>query len=113
MAKAFAEAGIAYDHFEAHRPHRRQLGSRGVQLHPSDQFAGLHGLHRVPDAAIDGSAWYVDSTGEPPFIRTVFEHYGPHATVAGLIPAFGYDFVPGNLAAALALAEAGETAVRV
>ncbi|WP_446225638.1 saccharopine dehydrogenase NADP-binding domain-containing protein [Nocardia sp. IBHARD005] len=66
-------------------------------------------------AAIDAGAHYIDSTGEPPFIRKVFEHYGPRAADAGtvLLPAFGYDFVPGNLAAALALREAGADAVRV
>lgn len=66
-------------------------------------------------AAIDAGAYYVDSTGEPPFIRKVFEHYGPRAQAAGtaLLTAFGYDFVPGNLAAALALRDAGDNAVRV
>ena len=30
-------------------------------------------------AAIDAGAVYIDSTGEPAFIRRVFEHYGPRA----------------------------------
>jgi short subunit dehydrogenase-like uncharacterized protein len=67
-------------------------------------------------AAIDGrAAAYIDSTGESPFIRRVFEEWGPQAkrTGTGLITACGYDFVPGNLAAALALNEAGEGAKRV
>jgi uncharacterized protein YbjT (DUF2867 family) len=35
-----------------------------------------------------------------------FEELGPLAAGrCGLVPAFGYDFVPGNLAGALALAE--------
>jgi short subunit dehydrogenase-like uncharacterized protein len=57
------------------------------------------------DAAIDAGAAYIDSTGEPPFIRRVFEHYGPRAQATGarLVTAFGYDYVPGNLAGALAL----------
>lgn len=56
-------------------------------------------------AAIDAAASYLDSTGEPPFIRRVFEEFGPLAerTGASLVPAFGYDYVPGNLAGALAL----------
>lgn len=29
------------------------------------------------EAAIERGAWYLDSTGEPPFIRRVFEKYGP------------------------------------
>ena len=66
-------------------------------------------------AAIAGGAHYIDSTGEPTFIRTVFERHGAAAETAGsgLLTAFGYDYVPGNLAAALALREAGERAVRV
>jgi short subunit dehydrogenase-like uncharacterized protein len=67
------------------------------------------------DAAIDTGAVYIDSTGEPPFIREVFERRDApaRATGAGLVTAFGYDFVPGNLAAALALERAGERAARV
>lgn len=60
-------------------------------------------------AAVDARATYLDATGEPPFLRRVFEEHGPSATGrCALIPAFGYDFVPGNLAGALALADAGE-----
>ncbi|MGH2980019.1 MAG: saccharopine dehydrogenase family protein [Solirubrobacterales bacterium] len=67
------------------------------------------------EAAIDGGAHYVDSTGEPPFIREVFEHYGSGAARSGvaLLTAMGYDWVPGNLAGALALERAGDEAVRV
>jgi short subunit dehydrogenase-like uncharacterized protein len=67
------------------------------------------------EAAIDAGAVYIDSTGEPAFIRRVFERYGPEAerTGASLLPAFGYDWVPGNLAGALALSEAGRQATRV
>jgi short subunit dehydrogenase-like uncharacterized protein len=58
-------------------------------------------------AAVDAGAAYLDSTGEPPFLRHVFEELGPRAAGrCALVPAFGYDFVPGNLAGALALAEA-------
>jgi short subunit dehydrogenase-like uncharacterized protein len=67
------------------------------------------------EAAIDAGANYLDSTGEPAFIRRVFEEFGPRAAASGasLVTAFGYDWVPGNLAAALALREAGESATRV
>ena len=66
-------------------------------------------------AAVDAKAHYLDSTGEPPFIRAVFERHGASAEAAGigLLTAFGYDYVPGNLAGALALREAGERAVSV
>jgi short subunit dehydrogenase-like uncharacterized protein len=67
------------------------------------------------DAAIGGGAHYIDSTGETSFIRQVFERFGPGAEAAGvgLLTALGYDWVPGNLAGALALRDAGETATRV
>lgn len=67
------------------------------------------------EAAIDAGAHYVDSTGEPTFIRKVFEEFGPRAAGAGIgmLTAFGYDYVPGNLAGALALREAGDRAARV
>lgn len=57
------------------------------------------------EAAVDAGAAYLDSTGEPPFIRRVFDVYGPRAEATGarLVTAFGYDYVPGNLAGALAL----------
>ncbi len=66
-------------------------------------------------AAVDAGAHYLDSTGEAPFIRAVFERHGPAAERAGcaLLTAVGYDWVPGNLAGALALREAGGRARRV
>ncbi len=66
-------------------------------------------------AAAEKGAHYLDSTGEGPFIREVFEEWGPIAAAngTGLLTAFGFDYVPGNLAAALALAEAGPDAVAV
>jgi short subunit dehydrogenase-like uncharacterized protein len=67
------------------------------------------------EAAIASGAHYLDSTGEGSFIRDVFERYGGGAQAAGcgLITAFGFDWVPGNLAGALALRDAGEAATRV
>jgi short subunit dehydrogenase-like uncharacterized protein len=67
------------------------------------------------EAAIDAGAHYIDSTGEPPFIRRVFEEWGAAAEAAGcgLLTAFGYDYVPGNLAGALALEDAGDRAAKV
>jgi short subunit dehydrogenase-like uncharacterized protein len=60
------------------------------------------------EAAVAVGAHYVDTTGEPPFIRSVFETWSAPARDAGstLLTAMGYDYVPGNLAASLALAEA-------
>jgi short subunit dehydrogenase-like uncharacterized protein len=66
-------------------------------------------------AATTAGAHYLDSTGEPAFIREVFERYGPAAERGGcgMLTAFGYDWVPGNLAGALALRRAGDDAARV
>jgi len=65
-------------------------------------------------AAIEKSAHYLDSTGEPGFIRKVFEQYGPQAEKKKitLLTAMGYDYVPGNCAAAAAL-NMDESATRV
>lgn len=64
------------------------------------------------DAAVDAGAHYVDSTGEPPFVRKVFEQGGPRAERSGslLLTAMGYDWLPGNLTGGLALREAGDAA---
>ncbi len=58
-------------------------------------------------AALEAGAHYFDSTGEGPFIRDVFDR-DAQARRAGvaLLSAFGFDYVPGNLAAAIALREA-------
>lgn len=67
------------------------------------------------DAALAARAHYLDSTGEPAFIRRVFEQCHDRAAAAGcaLVPAFGYDYVPGNTAGAAALERAGPAAVRL
>jgi short subunit dehydrogenase-like uncharacterized protein len=66
-------------------------------------------------AAVAAGCVYLDSTGEPEFIRRVFSELGGPAARSGarLMTAMGYDFVPGALAGALAVSEAGEDAVRV
>ena len=71
--------------------------------------------HPVVDAAIKRRAAYIDSTGEPSFIRAVHERHGSRARRAGvpLLPAMGFDYVPGALAGGLVLAAAGTAAVRV
>jgi short subunit dehydrogenase-like uncharacterized protein len=66
-------------------------------------------------AATTAGANYLDSTGEPAFIREVFERYGIAAARndCAMVTAFGYDWVPGNLAGGLALRRAGDEAVRI
>src|SRR3954454_22358784 len=66
-------------------------------------------------AAVAAGCTYLDTTGEPEFIRRVFEDFDAPARRSGarLLTAMGYDFAPGALAGALALGEAGADAVRV
>jgi len=65
--------------------------------------------------ATEVGAHYLDSTGEATFIREVFERWGPIAAQRGtaMLSAFGFDYVPGNLAGALAVEQAGAEAARV
>jgi short subunit dehydrogenase-like uncharacterized protein len=69
----------------------------------------------VAEACVVQRATYIDSCGEPPFIRMVFEQLGPVAASRDttLIPGFGFEFVAGNVASALALQAAGDGAQRV
>ncbi len=87
---------------------RRHAGHDGRPVRPLGR--------RALDAAIDAGAHYIDSTGEPPFVRKVFEAGGPRAERSGTVAmtAMGYDWVPGNLTGALALSEAeGAGGVRI
>jgi short subunit dehydrogenase-like uncharacterized protein len=82
---------------------RRVLRRGDVLLSTVGPFA-VHGDGAI-EAALEAGAHYLDCCGEPAFIRRVFAHYDPRARRAdvALLPAIGSDFVPGNLAAALAL----------
>ncbi|MGO9341699.1 MAG: saccharopine dehydrogenase family protein [Acidimicrobiales bacterium] len=64
------------------------------------------------EAAVAAGAHYIDSTGEPAFMRDVFSVSGPIAERRGttLLTAFGYDYVPGNVAGASAVDRAGTSA---
>lgn len=54
-------------------------------------------------AAADTGTHYLDTTGEQPFIRMVFERYGALAAEKGaaLVSGMGFDFVPGDMVASL------------
>jgi short subunit dehydrogenase-like uncharacterized protein len=94
-------------------PLRDLIGAGDVLVSTAGPFMKVG--RPVVAAAVEAGAVYLDSTGEPPFIRQVFEEFGPRAerTGAVLLTAFGYDYVPGNLAGALALQAAGPAAARV
>ena len=61
-----------------------------------------HGEPVVAAAAETGTN-YLDTTGEQPFIALVFDRYGPAAERSGaaLVTAMGFDYVPGDMIAAL------------
>jgi short subunit dehydrogenase-like uncharacterized protein len=67
--------------------------------------AGPFTLHGEPvlAAAVDTGTHYVDTTGEQPFIRMSFDRYGERAERAGsiVVSAMGFDYVPGDMIAAL------------
>jgi hypothetical protein len=90
----------------------RLLEPSDVVLSTVGPFLQL-GMATVTAAAQTG-AHYLDSAGEGSFVRRVFELDAVAAARgASVVPAFGYDYVPGNLAGALALTRAGERARRI
>jgi short subunit dehydrogenase-like uncharacterized protein len=62
----------------------------------------LHG-EKLVAAAADTGTHYLDTTGEQPFIQMVFEKYGKRAaeTGAALVSGMGFDYLPGDMLAAL------------
>ncbi|MEW2134255.1 saccharopine dehydrogenase NADP-binding domain-containing protein [Streptomyces sp. NPDC005435] len=87
---------------------RRQLSRGDVLVTTVGPFERL-GLP-VAEAAAEAGAHYVDSTGEVGFVRAVRDRFGPRARETGavMVPAFGYDYVPGILAGTLAARQAGD-----
>ena len=101
----------------------RLAGERGVRAQAAslDDEAALRGLLTDADvvincagpftvagdalvrAAVETGTHYVDSTGEQPFIRMIFERHGEAAERAGvaLVPALGFDYGPGDCLAHL------------
>ncbi|MGC1853343.1 MAG: saccharopine dehydrogenase NADP-binding domain-containing protein [Solirubrobacterales bacterium] len=67
--------------------------------------AGPFTLHGEPvvAAAAETGTHYLDTTGEQPFMRTVFDRYGDRAAEKGaaLVSGMGFDYAPGDLIAAL------------
>lgn len=64
-----------------------------------------HGMPAVESAVRTGTP-YVDSTGETTFMREVYEQF--QDAPSPIVPACGFDYVPGDLAAAIAAEELGE-----
>jgi short subunit dehydrogenase-like uncharacterized protein len=68
----------------------------------------LHGEPVLAAAAASGTH-YVDTTGEQPFMRKVFDEYGERFREAGAAAAtaMGFDYVPGDMIAGLTAAGLG------
>ncbi len=66
------------------------------------------------EAAISAGCTYIDSTGEGSFIHHIFGEWGERAAASGahLLTAFGYDYVPGTLAAEIALSRSSDAIPR-
>ncbi len=114
-ALAAALGGLETQVADVSRPASvRALVARGdVLVSTVGPFARWGGV--AVEAALDAGAHYLDSTGEPAFLRRVLEDLGPKAAALGttLVPACAFDWVPGNLAGALALEAAGPRATRL
>jgi short subunit dehydrogenase-like uncharacterized protein len=71
--------------------------------------AGPFVLHGEPvvSAAAETGTHYVDTTGEQPFMRSVFERWGAVAEPNGaaLVTGMGFDYLPGDLIAGLTAAD--------
>lgn len=61
------------------------------------------------DAAIECGAHYVDTTGEAPFVRRVFESPAARSAPGALVTAMGFNYASGNLAGALAVEQASDS----
>jgi short subunit dehydrogenase-like uncharacterized protein len=66
----------------------------------------------VIEAAMFNGAHYCDTTGEQPYMQGVYEHMARPAREhdVAVIPAVGFDYIPGDLAASLAARERGPMA---
>jgi short subunit dehydrogenase-like uncharacterized protein len=61
-------------------------------------------------AAVETETHYLDTAGEQAYMRIAFDRYGREAEAAGVavIPAMGFDFVPGDMIASLTARGMGE-----
>lgn len=58
-------------------------------------------------AAVETGAHYLDTTGEAPFVRELFEDPDVARAPGVFVTAMGFNYAPGNLAGALAVERAG------
>jgi short subunit dehydrogenase-like uncharacterized protein len=70
----------------------------------------VHHGEPVLATAVETGTHYLDTTGEQPYMKMAFERYGPAASEAevAVIPAMGFDYVPGDMIASLTADGMGE-----
>ena len=108
---AAARRRRAHARRRARRPRRPALAAH--RLRRGDRLRRARSActaSRCSRAAVDTATHYLDTTGEQTYMRTAFEAYGPRAEAAGaaVIPAMGFDYVPGDMIAALTAEGMGE-----
>lgn len=81
---------------------RHLLGDCAVVIDCAGPFVRMG--EPVVRAAVETGTHYLDTTGEQPYIRFVHERFGDAARAAevAVVPAMGFDYVPGDLIAHLA-----------
>ncbi|MGA8218689.1 MAG: saccharopine dehydrogenase NADP-binding domain-containing protein [Solirubrobacterales bacterium] len=80
---------------------RRLLADCAVVIDCAGPF--VHFGEPVLAAAVETGTHYLDTTGEQPYMKMAYERYGPGAARTGVavVPAMGFDYVPGDMIASL------------
>ena len=87
---------------------RALLGDSPVLINCAGPFVRFG--EPVLAAAVETGTHYLDTTGEQPFMKMAYERYGPGAARSGVavMPAMGFDYVPGDMIASLTAEGMGE-----
>lgn len=87
---------------------RALLGDSPVLINCAGPFVRFG--EPVLAAAVETGTHYLDTTGEQPFMKMAYERYGPGAARSGVavVPAMGFDYVPGDMLASLTAEGMGE-----
>lgn len=107
-AETEGEVAVRQATLDDHSSLRSLLADCAVVANCAGPFVN-HG-EPVLAAAVETRTHYLDSTGEQPYMKLAFERYGPGASEAeiAVIPAMGFDYVPGDMIASLTAASMGD-----